>query len=411
MNMISILKNCVNPIVGKNGELYACGQCPLCRRRKMLEWTLRGKHELNTQKGEAIFLTLSYKPKYLPKKGEKGFKIISRCKDDAKGNLNPEDMTLFFKRLRKYVNKKFDGKQIKYIYCGEYGEKRWRPHYHAIIYGLNPWDIPEEKIKQIWGKGIVKLDKGIVTERAIQYTVGYISKKIINRYTKRTEYIEKGRKPPYLRVSKGIGLDWCMRHIDTICEKGTITTSNGEVGVPRYYLKKIKQSEARKITFTQEITDEITGEIIEKQKIYKYIENPEKKYTKMLYDRQLEYSYNNYLKALEDTKNANYFEEAAQYLDDFKNTLKMLTKKVNWHFFTKNKSDKEVIKYYRKKMDKAKYIKEAEKQGKKYRLKTKIPKEQIERYKESAKLKVYTLMNGAFGKRQAFEIGLEMAGT
>lgn len=411
MNTISIIQNCVKPIITKKGEIFPCGQCPLCRRKKMLEWVLRGTHELQTNKGDAIFLTLSYKPKYLPREGEKGLKIIKRCQGDAGGNLNPRDMTLFFKRFRKAITKKFGDRPIKYIYCGEYGEIRWRPHYHAIIYGIKPTDFTEQEIKKIWGKGIVKLDQGQITDRAIQYTVGYISKKIINRNTKNTEYIEKGRKPPFLRVSQGIGLDWCNNHIEQITKNGYITTKNGQTSVPRYYIKKIKQSEARKIIFDQTITDKDTNEVIETRRVYKYIENPEAKYTNRLYNLELERSYVEYLNALENTKNEYYFEEVSQYYDDFCKTKARLEKKVSEWFYSKTKSDKYLINWYRNNTTRQEYIKKCNYNAnnkKEYKLETKLSKERVENLQKTAQLKVLTLMNGAFGKRQAFEIGLEM---
>ena len=44
--------------------------------------------------------------------------------------LKKSDFQKFIKRLRKDYD-------IKYFACGEYGDKTLRPHFHAILFGVN----------------------------------------------------------------------------------------------------------------------------------------------------------------------------------------------------------------------------------------------------------------------------------
>ena len=57
------------------------------------------------------------------------------------------------------------GTDLRYFYCGEYGETTGRPHHHAIYYGLEIPDLKKkrgnnpyfesETIDKIWGMGNV----------------------------------------------------------------------------------------------------------------------------------------------------------------------------------------------------------------------------------------------------------------
>nr|WBW04067.1 replication protein [Microviridae sp.] len=52
-------------------------------------------------------------------------------------SLVKRDFQLFMKRLRK----KFSGEGIRFFASGEYGSLTFRPHYHAIIFGLELHDL------------------------------------------------------------------------------------------------------------------------------------------------------------------------------------------------------------------------------------------------------------------------------
>lgn len=103
--------------------LIPCGQCIGCRLARSAQWGARCYHEAQTHK-ENAFITLTFSPEHLPRDG-----MISK-----------RDCQLFNKRLRK----KFSGIPIRIAYCGEYGAKNLRPHYHMLLFGI---DFPD---KELW---------------------------------------------------------------------------------------------------------------------------------------------------------------------------------------------------------------------------------------------------------------------
>lgn len=106
---------CKHPFMG-GSIAYGCGQCLPCRINRSRLWTWRQfleslLHEHN------CFCTLTYDDDHLP----------------ANGALQPKDLQLFLKRLRREI----DPLRIRYFAVGEYGEKTRRPHYHLTLFGLS----------------------------------------------------------------------------------------------------------------------------------------------------------------------------------------------------------------------------------------------------------------------------------
>ena len=102
-----------------NFIVLPCGQCCACRLNKSRDWATRCVLEAKMH-DENCFITLTYNDENLPKD-------YGLCK---------EDLTLFFKRLRKNT-----GEKIRYYAAGEYGDLYGRPHYHACLFGWKPKDL------------------------------------------------------------------------------------------------------------------------------------------------------------------------------------------------------------------------------------------------------------------------------
>lgn len=148
-----------------------CGYCLECRLKKARDWSTRIFLENKLHK-ESCFVTLTYNGKNLPKR-------------DGVPSLDIKDISNFFKRLKK----KYPDKLILRFWCGEYGEKRGRPHFHAIIMGYKPGDMTKERrrsnrgyvvynseeLRKIWGKGHIVI--GEVTTESAGYVARYTMKK------------------------------------------------------------------------------------------------------------------------------------------------------------------------------------------------------------------------------------------
>lgn len=91
-----------------------CGKCLECRIQHARDWADRCVIEAKQYKYN-YFVTLTYDDAHLPERN----------------SLNPKDLQLFLKRLRK----RFKGVKIRFLASGEYGSS-FRPHYHLILFNL-----------------------------------------------------------------------------------------------------------------------------------------------------------------------------------------------------------------------------------------------------------------------------------
>lgn len=127
--------------IGEGVIQIPCGNCIGCRLEYSRQWANRCMLELQYHES-AYFLTLTYNDGNLP---------LRWHVDDDTGEAAPvatlvkRDWQLFMKRLRR----SFPDQQLRFFMAGEYGEKNFRPHFHAIVFGLK---IPDLKFYK-------KLDK------------------------------------------------------------------------------------------------------------------------------------------------------------------------------------------------------------------------------------------------------------
>ncbi len=221
--------NCSRPILltSKHGADFSvpCGKCINCRASKAREWAQRLKNEQSQWDREG-FLTLTYDDSNLLLTSK-----INNNKNNeliAQGILVKNDLQQFFKLLRYHLG----DKKIKYFACGEYGSHTWRPHYHAILFGLDSRDI--EIVKKAWKKGErITLDP--VIPGGIEYVTGYVRKKIDIKYS---IYKKAGLSLPFNIQSQGLGLSWALAN-KKILESNGLTREGQPVSMPRYYIRKL----------------------------------------------------------------------------------------------------------------------------------------------------------------------------
>lgn len=224
----------------------ACKSCVGCRLYYSQDWGIRCMHEAQMY-DDNMFLTITYNDENLP----------------SNGYLVKEDMQKFFKRLRR------KGFKFRYLYCGEYGDKNQRPHYHAIIFGL---DMPDKQIHkhsrghhlyiseilhQTWGKGYVYI--GDVSYQSACYVARYALKKINGPQAEEhyaicdDDGVFIGHKPKEFchtsnkkqneeAIGGGLGATWFEEFNKYVYPIDRITMNGKEMTPPIYYDKLLKRS-------------------------------------------------------------------------------------------------------------------------------------------------------------------------
>lgn len=245
-----------------SGQLIRCGRCVGCRLDKSREWANRCLLELQ-QHDSAYFVTLTYEDQFVPK--------VIRPGNQPVLSLQKRDFQLFMKRLRKRI----EPERIRYFACGEYGGQTFRPHFHAIIFGLHLNDlVPYSKngrgdvlylsdfLTSCWAKPVEGKRQSCVTPLAERYvpfgrvlvspvtyatcayTARYTTKKL---YGKEAKFYERmGIEPPCLMMSRhpGIGAGYYESHPDML-DYSFVSVSTEDGGKkfrsPKYFEKFLEE--------------------------------------------------------------------------------------------------------------------------------------------------------------------------
>lgn len=203
-----------------------CGKCIGCRIDYSRQWAMRGTAELSMVE-TACFLTLTYNNENLPEGG----------------TLMKDHYQDFIRALRRR------GYKFTYMMAGEYGDKKGRPHYHAIIYGqdfmkgatLAPYKQSKQmplyenaKLTEIWGKGNVIIAQA--TTASIQYVASYITKKKSGAEAK--EHYG-GRLPEFMQPSlkTPIGKRWLEKYWRDVFPSDQFIFNGVAVPPPKYFRK------------------------------------------------------------------------------------------------------------------------------------------------------------------------------
>lgn len=218
--------------ITKLGYAVPCGKCFECREKKSEEWAFRLMAERSLHE-QACMITLTYDDEHLP----------------ADRAVHKEDVQLFLKRLRERIKPK----KVRVFYCGEYGERRGRPHYHVLLFG---YDFPDrlpfrrdnkgtmlyrspmlEASYRLWnGRKVAPLwDKGystIVAELTVEvckYVALYLQKPPVD-----------GRARPFVHMSNrpGIGADYVQPQA-LVTDK--LVFGGKWIKLPRYFLNVLER--------------------------------------------------------------------------------------------------------------------------------------------------------------------------
>lgn len=231
-----------NRALNPNSNLtLPCRNCCGCRLEYSRQWAIRCYHEASLYE-DNCFVTLTYNDDNLP----------------YGGSLLKADVQKFMKRLRKKYPQK-----IRYFYCGEYGDKLSRPHYHLCLFNHSFPDIkiwqPASKNKEalyrspsleaLWsnpdtGQSMGHSSVGNLTFQSAAYTARYVLKKIngdlaadhycnVDQLTGEIfdllpEYTDMSRRP-------GIASPWLKRYQADVYPHDYVVINNRKVKPPKFY--------------------------------------------------------------------------------------------------------------------------------------------------------------------------------
>lgn len=233
------------PIFGWEGEKQGlpeiklpCGKCPECMKDYYTQWATRGERELLHWES-SLFITLTYDDDHLPKDR----------------SLDKKHVQDFIKRVKKRFNSSLEN-PIRQIYCGEYGSKTLRPHYHVILFNLDLEDkrkhyksesghqvFTSRTLSDLWKKGNAEF--GYSTPASIAYLFKYILKKKTRKekskpltlelpegcYDVQHEFIEASRNP-------GIG---AFSRESSAIRRGFLTVNGVKKKLPKYYTEHLRK--------------------------------------------------------------------------------------------------------------------------------------------------------------------------
>ncbi|AXH75719.1 MAG: replication initiator protein [Microviridae sp.] len=220
-----------------------CGQCIGCRIDKSREWAIRCVHEAKMHQSNC-FLTLTYDDEHLL----------------AGHTLVKEHLQKFLKRLRHHYG------SFRFFACGEYGDETKRPHYHAIIFGLDFHEDRKkhstngrgdilfkcDKLQEIWGHGHILI--GSFNYASAAYTARYCMKKQTGKDSHNHaqyhridpttgEIIQVNPEFACMSLRPGIGSAWYEKYKADAFPSDFLVHAGKQHPVPRYYSDKLKKED------------------------------------------------------------------------------------------------------------------------------------------------------------------------
>lgn len=201
--------------------LVPCGKCLACLAQQQSQWSFRIEQEvLYGDHPFALFVTFTYDNEHLPEDLSVSKTEVQKYLHDLRQNLH-----------RRY----FDGADketvpsVRYYFCAEYGSKRGRPHYHAIL--MFNKSVDWRIIQSSWSKGIVDI-REFNSARA-----GYVAKYSV----KQLDLDYEGRTRPFHLQSQGLGKTFINgKTLDSLKYNLYYRNLSGrKVKLPRYYIDKL----------------------------------------------------------------------------------------------------------------------------------------------------------------------------
>ena len=193
----------------------------------------------------SCFITLTFSPEELEKR-------------QNPSSLDVSEFQRFMKRLRKKY-----GRGVRFFHCGEYGEQNKRPHYHALLFGVDFSDrvlwsqrqgvklYVSDNLSKLWPYGFSTI--GDVTFESAAYVARYVMKKMrgeasADHYSNWIDPITgevTEVKPEYATMSRkpGIGKTWFDKFKSDVFPNDYCVVRGHEIKPPRYYETLLSEEE------------------------------------------------------------------------------------------------------------------------------------------------------------------------
>lgn len=172
------------------------------------------------------------------------------------GSIDKTEFQKFVKRLRKFLGKK----KIKYYGCGEYGDEKGRPHYHALIFGF---DFPDkihfknngdhryyisETLQNLWPFGHCII--GHLDFDSAAYVARYAMKKV-NGEQSEAHYVWtdpntgelRKRDPESAWMSRNLGQRFFNKYLKDIYPSDEIIANGKAQKPPKAYLRYLEKED------------------------------------------------------------------------------------------------------------------------------------------------------------------------
>lgn len=211
----------------------------------------------------------------------------------------PPGATLHYPDFKNFIRRTTKAKgKTRFYMCGEYGAQDWRPHYHALLFGIHfndqyPWQKSETgeqlyrspELEQLWPLGHSLI--GAVTFQSAAYVARYVMKKITgdaaqfhypHYLDEETGEIKMVRQEfTHMSLKPGIAAGWLEKFHDDVYPEGEVVANGRKQTAPDYYhrikarthpeliekIKKDKQWDAQAMGLSRQEHLDATAKITE----------------------------------------------------------------------------------------------------------------------------------------------------
>lgn len=217
-----------------------CKQCLGCLLERSRQWAMRCTHEQQMHDW-SCFITLTYNDEF------------------CRPSLDIRDFQKFMKRYRRWA-----GEGLRVFYCGEYGAKNLRPHWHAIVFGHDfsdktLWQVRKgiplyrsKKLEELWscpetGRFYGFASVGTATFESAAYVARYVTKKQFGNSDWSEDFYTYGYHPETgeimsrtkefakMSLKPGIGASWYEKYWQDVYPSDFVVFRGRKMRPPIYY--------------------------------------------------------------------------------------------------------------------------------------------------------------------------------